>query len=187
MPPPRSPFLRRILTGGAALGAAWWCHSHWIAPLQRCEAESQRSLGEARLRLSDAREQIRKTGEQAPEAARVRASLEALHSDIPSEPTAVWLPVRIEKHLQSGGIAGAVIRMNSKSPEPGVAGYERSFWNLNVPRQDTMKNLDDVLLKLADIESKEPFVRILDLSFHSEAEHQHSPAGGVNVTALIPR
>lgn len=182
-----SPFLRQFLTGSVALGAAWYFHSHWIAPLQRCEAECQRSLAEARVRLSDARDQIRKTSDQAPEAARVSASLKALHSGIPGEPTAVWLPVRIEKHLRSAGIVGTVIRMNATSPEPGIAGYERSFWNLNVPRQERMKNLDGVLLELADIEAKEPFVRILDLYFHSEAEHQHSPAGGVNVTALIPK
>ena len=182
-----SPILRRLLTGSAALGAAWWFHSHWIVPLQRCEVESQQTLAQSRARLSDAREQIRKTSERAPEAARVNALLKALHSGIPGEPTAVWLPVRIEKHLRSAGIVDTVIRMNATSPEPGIAGYERSFWNLNVPRQERMKNLDGVLLELADIESKEPFVRILDLYFHSEAEHQHSPAGGVNVTALIPK
>ena len=187
MSPASSSLIRRILAGSVVLCAAWWFHSHWIAPLRRHETDCQKSLVELRQRLGDAKEQIRMAGEQAAEAARVQASLELLRGGISSGPTTVWLPVRIKTHLQRAGVADTVIRMNSALPEPGLAGYERTSWNLNVPRQEKLQNMNGILLAVAEIESKEPFVRILDLSFRSEVKEPHLPAGVINVTALVPK
>jgi hypothetical protein len=182
-----SIFVRQFLTGGAVLGVAWWFHSHWLVPLQHREVESLKALADVRQRISEAKAKIREIGEQEQAAGGARGLLESLRDDVPKEPTAVWLPVRLQKHLRTGGISEAGIRLNSTIPEPGVTGYERTYWHVNLPMQDGTRTMNGLLLAVGEIERQEPFVRILDISFVSGSEEPHWPVGGLNVTALVPK
>jgi len=179
--------VRQFLMGGVLLGAAWWFHSHWFVPLQQREVECMRELGEARQRVSDAKLKIHEVSRKEQAARVTRGVLDSLQGDIPKEPMVVWLPVRLRTHLRGTGIADAAIRMNSAMPEPDVPGYERSFWHLNLPKQGGMRNINDVLLAVAEIERQQPFVRILDLSFSADPEEPHWPAGRFNVSVLVPK
>lgn len=180
-------FVRQFLAGGAVLGVAWWFHSHWLIPLQRREVECLKTLADVRQRLSDAKAEIHEISKQEQVAAGTRGLLHSLQHGIPKEPTAVWLPVRLRAHLRSAGIADAGIRLNSEIPEPGVPDYERTYWHLNLPRQEGMRTMGGVLLAVTEIERQEPFVRILDVSFSADPEEPHWFAGGFNVTALVPK
>lgn len=182
-----STFARQFLTGGAVLGVAWWFHSHWLVPLQQREVGCLKALADVRQRLNDAKVQIQEIGNQEQAAAGTRSLLNSLQAGIPKQATAVWLPVRLKTHLRSAGIAEAGIRLNSTTPEPGVPGYERSYWHLNLPRQEGMRTMAGALLAVAEIERQEPFVRILDVSFSADPEEPHWSAGGFNVTALVPK
>jgi len=179
--------VRQFLAGGAVLGVAWWFYSHWLVPLQQREVECQKTLAETRQRLSDAKMQIQEIAKEEQAAAGTRSLLNSLQNGIPKEPTAVWLPVRLKAHLDSAGITEAGIRLNSAIPEPGVPDYERTYWNLNRPRQEGMRTMGAVLLAVAEIEKQEPFVKILDVSFNADPEAPHWFAGGINVTALVPK
>lgn len=184
---PRSISVRQFLAAGAVLGAAWCIHSHWLVPVQQREAECLQALADVRQRLGDAKAKIQEIRRQEQAAGGARGLLASLRDNVPEEPTSVWLPVRLRAPLRSAGIEEAGIRMNSAIPDPSVPGYERTFWHLNLPRQDGMKTMGGVLLAVAEIERHEPFVRILDVSFATDSEEPHWPAGGLNVTALVPK
>lgn len=178
---------RRIVAGGVALGAAWWFHTHWIAPLRQRETECQQAVADVQQHLSDAKAELKEIGREEQEVAHARGLLDSLHADVPKGPTVVWLPVRLRTHLRSAGIAEAGIRINSVVPESGVAGYERTYWHLNLSKQEGMQNMSAVLLAVAEIERQAPFVRILDVSFCADNKEPHWPVGGFNVTALVPK
>lgn len=185
MPFTRSTFFRRTLAGSAVLGAAWWFHTHWIAPLQRREIEARQCLVEVRQRIEDARSELQAINELGQTAAHARASLTTLQGESPSEPAVVWFPARLRQCLSSFGIAEAAIRLNTAVPEPGLAGFKRTYWNVNLPLQDGMRSMTGVLLAVAEIEQRKSFVKILDFSFHSDAAEPHGPVGGCNVEALV--
>ncbi len=187
MPSSAFTYVQRFAAGAAMVGVAWYFNTHWLVPLRLREAESRQKLADARQRISDSKGKIREIGVEEHAARAARASLDSLQRDIPKDPTPVWLPVRLKKHLRSAGIAEAGIRMNVAIPEPGIPGYERSYWHLNLPRQEGMRTMSGLLLAVAEIERQEPFVRILDVSFSSDSDEPHWPAGGFNVTALVPQ
>jgi hypothetical protein len=180
-------FGRQFVACGAVLGAAWWFHSHWLVPMQQREARCLQALPDVQQRVGDAKATIHEMSKQEQMAAGARSLLDSLQDGLPKDPTAVWLPVRLKADLRSAGIAEVGIRMNSAIPEPGVPGHERSYWHLNLPRQDGMRTMGALLLAVADIVRQEPFLRILDVSFGSDSEEPHRPAGSLNVTALVPK
>lgn len=179
--------MRQFLIGGALLGAAWWFHSHFLVPLQQREVGCLQKLAEVRQRIGEAKARIDEIGKQESATASARDLLDSLKGNFPKEPTVVWLPLRLKTHLRGAGITEVGIRVNSALPEPGAPGFERSFWNLNIPRQEGMQTMNGLLLALKEIERQESFVRILDLSFVADSAPPHWPAGGLNVTALVPK
>ena len=96
-----------------------------------------------------------------------------------------WFPVKLRAHLRNFGITEATVRMNGSKPEPGVLGYERTYWRLTFPRQEGVRNISSILLALAEVEQIDRAVKILDFSLHSDPEPPHAPLGGVNIAALL--
>lgn len=187
MQPARSTYFRRIVAGGALLVAAWCFHSRWIVPLQRCELELVEGIADVRQRLGDARVEIRQTLKQEQEQGSVNARMElsSLRGDRPGEPAVVWLPPKLRTDLARFGIEEAVIRQNSAVPEPGLSGYERTYWRLTLPAQGGMRTMTGVLLAVADLEQSDRGLKILDFSFQCDAGAPHWPAGGFNISALV--
>ncbi len=187
MQPARSTYLRGIVAGGALLAAAWCFHSRWIVPLQRCELELAGGLADVRQRLADARIEIREAVKQEQEQGSVNARMElsSLRGDRPGEPAVVWLPPKLRTDLAQFGIEEAVIRQNSAVPEPGLSGYERTYWRLTLPPQGGMRTMTGVLLAVADLEQSDRRLKVLDFSFQCDAVDSRWPAGGFNISALV--
>jgi hypothetical protein len=185
MPFTRSSFFRRTLTGSLVLGAAWWFHAHWIAPLQRHEVQARKGLAETRQRIEDARSELQVIRELGLRAARASASLTTLQGESLAEPAVVWLPMRLNHCLGGLGIEKVAIRLNAAVSEPGLAGYKRTYWNLNLPLQDGMRSMSGVLLAVAELEQRKSFVKVLDFDFRSDAAEPHGPVGVCNVEVLV--
>lgn len=187
MQPARSTTFRRIAAGGAVLAAAWCFHSQWIAPLRRCELELTQGLAEVRQRIADGKTEIREAVKQEQEQGRMNARMElnSLRGDRPGEPAVVWLPARLKSDIARFGIQGAVVRQNSAVPEPGLHGYERTYWRLTLPPQSGARTMTGVLLAVADIEQADRRLKVLDFSFQCDAAEPHWPAGGFNISALV--
>lgn len=187
MQPARLTYFRRIAAGGAVLAAAWCFHSQWTAPLRRCELEQTQGLADVRQRIADARTEIREALNQEQEQGKMNARMElnSLRGGQPGEPAVVWLPARLRSDLARFGIQGAAVRQNSAVPEPGLHGYERTYWRLTLPPQGGARTMTGILLAVADIERADRGLKVLDFSFQCDAAEPHWPAGGFNISALV--
>ncbi len=135
--------------------------------------------------MADARRELLAMKELEQKAAHTRASLTTLHGESPAEPAVVWFPSRLREGLSGFGIATVAIRLNTAVPEPGLAGFKRTYWNVDLPLQEGMGSMTGVLLALVEIEQRKSFVKILDFSFHSDVAEPHGPVGLFNVEALV--
>ena len=177
------PALHRLIpAGGVVLCAAWWFHAEWIAPLGHREAESQQQIANVRERLEAARGEIRKISEEEQEAGRTRSALNSLYERTPAGPAVTWFPVRLRDHFRRFGIAEIAIRLNTTAPEPELPAYERTYWRVSMQVQEGSRNMNGILLAVAEFEQQETFVKILDLSFRSDPG---GLAGGFNAAAFV--
>lgn len=181
----RGTFLRLIQAGGAVLGAAWWFHSQWIVPLRHREAESLQQMAGVRERIETAREEMQMISEQEQEAARARNALNSLYRHIPASPAVAWFPGRLREHFRRLGIDEIAVRLNTTAPEPEFPAYERTYWRVNMPVQGGSRNMNGILLAVAEFEQQETFVKILDLSFRSGPGEPGGPTGGFNAAAFV--
>jgi hypothetical protein len=118
--------------------------------------------------------------------ARIRVN-PAMVESVVADSEQTFFAGKLRTHQRTGGIAEGGIRAAATVREPGVPGYERTYWQLNLPGQDGMRSMSEVLQAVAEIERQEPSMRILDLSFVAASEAPHWPAGEFNVTALVPK
>jgi hypothetical protein len=84
------------------------------------------------------------------------------------------------------GVADAQIRLNTEVPEPGLPGFKRTCWNVNLPPQDGLRSVTAALLAVREIEQRDRFVKILDCSIRSNPREPARPVGAFNVEVLIP-
>ena len=97
----------------------------------------------------------------------------------------VWFPVWLKAQIHPFGVVESQIRLNTEVSEPGLAGFRRTYWNVNLPPQAGMRNMTAAVLAVKAIEQRGRFVKVLDCSFHSNTEEPHWPAVSFNVEALI--
>jgi hypothetical protein len=187
MPGLLPPFVRHLCAGGTLLGAAWAIHAHWIAPLDRRISQLAGDIAATQEQIQGARHAIQKIKAQEQANAQSRRQLNASTGDLPGAPVEAWFPPKLRTHLLQFGITEAVIRLNTKAPEPCLSGYERTYWRLGLPAQHGVRTISTVVHAVAEIEEQDPFTRIVDFSVRSDPMEPDAITGGVNLTALVRR
>ncbi len=182
MPPVRSLFFHPFFVGGTVLGLTILIEAEGSNPLRQKEAQMRRDVSGLRERIKEARDEFHEIKEQEQAVGRERSALNAVHPDVPPGPAVVWFPVRLKEHLRRFGVAEVVIRQNTALPEPGLAGFERTYWRLSFPAQESVRDLKTLLTIAAEFEQQYTFVKVLDVSLHSESQ---GSAGGFNIAALV--
>jgi hypothetical protein len=146
-----------------ALAAAWECHGRLIAPLRKLEAAAVADAGDMRERIGRAQKTIVETRTLEQDPAGARSQLRSLLGNRPSGSALVWFPARIEKHFGRLNGEGVVARFNSVLEQPELPDFERSHWAVEMPVGDTAAAFRDVCAAIADFESADPALRVLDV------------------------
>lgn len=187
MPADQSRFLRPALAVGAALGAAWAFHSQWIAPLSLRAQDSVRKSAELRERLGSAVETVREVKACEQELGKARTALGRLLGDCPRESVMVALPERVRQHFAQFGLPLGVIRLNATQDTPGLPGYQRVFWSMALPVSESDRNATGLLLAVAELEERNRFIKVLDVSLQPDAEDPLQRTAGINFMAVLPK
>lgn len=185
--PPRSRMRIWLLSGGLLGLALWNGHLQLQAhgALREREQANRRRIAALRGQLESAHLAMEEIKVIAQQEATARAELDRWSRERQSGPTVVWFPLWLKAQLRRVGIVEAQIRLNIEVPEPGLPGFKRTCWHVNLPPQAGLRSMNEVMLAVKEIEQRERFVKILDCTFLAATAEPHWPAGGFNVEALV--
>ena len=182
--PQRSIWLSGLGLAGLALwGGHYYLHSS-DGLVEREQANLRKTAG-LREEMDGAREKIAAIAPIEQRAAEIPGELDRWREERRSGPEVVWFPDWLRAQLRRFGIVEAQIRLNTRVPEPGLPGFSRSCWNVNLPKQDGVRNATALLLAVKEIGQRERFVKTLDCSIRANPEEPNRPAGAFNVEVLI--
>lgn len=177
------------LVGTGLVGLALWSGQIQLRSYkifrERDEA-NERKAAELHRQLESAHRTIGEVKEIEQQAAAVRTGLDRWATERQTGPTVVWFPGWLKAQLLRRGIAEAQIRLNTEVPEPGLPGFKRTCWNVNLPPQEGVRSMTALLLAVRDIEQRDRFVKILDCSIRAVPEEPARLVGAFNVEVLIP-
>ncbi len=181
-----STLVRRafVLAAVGVLGFSAWVfveHRKSMRSIGAREQSNQIRLAELATRLADARKAIDGISEIEQQTASVRSGLVRWSGQVSSAAAKVWFPVWLKEQLQSIGISEAQIRLNTEIPEPGLSGFKRSFWNVNLPEQAGLSDIPKLLLRLQEIEQRGSTFKFLDCNIRTG---QRSPTAVFNVEVI---
>lgn len=172
--------------GGGTLGLASLIYGLSITPLQRREAEFQRTGADLRGRIAAARHTIQEAKEQEQAVASARAELQRFQRDLPTGSAMAWFPSRMKRHFDNLGIPDSATRLNTALNEPDMPNYERSYWAVHLPIQGTSADISKLLISVAELEEAEPLVKVIDLAIRQDDDSGLRTAV-INVTTLVRR
>jgi len=173
-----------VIAGVLSVLAAGITFRLGISPNWKAQAELSRELNVLKTQLNIAREELSQIKHEEQELARARISLERLLADTPTDPSITWLPGRMKTHLASHGVERVDIRLNTRLEDRTLPGYERCFWHLSLPRQPGLRKMTEALLAVAQLE-QDDFIKIVDVSLHSETQEPGWSAAEINVMAFV--
>ncbi len=185
---PRAKFVFVLFVAGLMCYSGWTLveHRRSMRPIVVGELANRLRLAELEGQLADARKEIDGKTEIERQTASAREDLlRWSNGKVPVGPSKVWFPVWLKERLESIGITESQIRLNTEIPEPGLSGFKRSFWNVNLPAQAGLSDIPKLLLALQDIQEREPLIKILDCTLHPGPEGLHSLTGTFNVEAIV--
>jgi hypothetical protein len=172
---------------GLALAVGWTFHGRSIVPLRQIEKDTLAEIVDLRASIKSAKVTIAetRTGEQA---ARLSMSESQRPKDGPSgKPASVWLPALVKEHFTRLGIAEPVVRLNMTEEESAIPGYERAFWFVSLPIDEAGRNIATILLGVADLDQRNPLVRVLDFAVQPDSDDPMRRVATFNLTILSPK
>jgi hypothetical protein len=178
---------RGLFTLGAAAGLAWWGHGKWITPLAEREWSMRQQLESTRAQVAAARKTLRTIAALEAQTDDARAELERLKQGLPEGSALVWFPERMRKHFRDAGFDAVSIQPNTKADVPELPGFERSYWAVELPIVGGAKQIRAALVGLAQLETAEPFLRILDAAIRRDAQDSARQVAVANVVILAPK
>ena len=176
--------LRRTVPAAITL-SAWLFFSHSIAPLRSQAKESTRKIGELQEQLDSVSKTLRRIKDAEQQTGEARASLNRRLSEFPHESAMSAIPKDIRKHFSGFGLPPSVIRLNTAQPEPNLPGWQRAYWSVGLPIAKTDSNLTALLLAVAELDRREPFVNVVDFAVQPYPENPGRRVASLNIMALI--
>jgi hypothetical protein len=142
---------------------------------------------ELRERIEAALGAMKKVQAIEQQAARARVENQRLKSEQPAGSVLVWLPGRMEEHFSSFGISIAVSRLARVMDEPETPGYQRVYWVLGIPVEERNQKLPNLLFAVADIEDRNPYIKVIDFAIRPEPTDPRRRIATVNIAALVSK
>lgn len=161
--------LAMVTLCGLALTAGWQFFDQTIAPLEQQEEVALREATDFKGRIDAALRMIAETWVLEQGSGGIRSDLRSLHADESSSSALVWFPDRMEKHFARWGVAGAVSRLNSSLTEPDLAGFERTYWAVELAVKNSTRDIREAFLAITEIEPVDPAIRVLDVAVRADA------------------
>ena len=176
-----------LLAGAMVLLAAWDYQAALLAPLRVQETQALREAADLGERIGKAQKLIAEVRPKEAAAAPIRKELDRLQRDIPAGAAMVALPALVKEHFGRSGIPVRLIRLNTTRNEPGIPGYERSFWSLALPIDEAGRNITPLLLAAAELDREHPFLKVLDFAIGPDPENPSGRIASLNLTTLMQK
>ena len=93
----------------------------------------------------------------------------------------------MREHFARFRIATPEIRLNTIRDEPHIAGCERSFWFVRLPIDEGSANMANLLLGVEELDRRNPFLRVLDLSIRPDPDDGNRRIAVLNLGILAPK
>jgi hypothetical protein len=160
--------LRRALlpyVAGAAVAVLFYAGGI-LAPARRVR-ELRTEFNSAMTRIRLATESIQQVRDLERECAGIRMQL-AQRED-PLSSALVWVPEEMNRHFGRFAFLNVTTRPNTTSPEPGLPGYQRTYWAVALPLGEDPADIDRALLAISELEAADPLLRVHNVSAFAEA------------------
>jgi hypothetical protein len=156
-----------------------------IGPLQESADQNIRRIEELKRNVRDARRRIKETQDMERRAAGARAELARWNRERSAASAMVWFPARIKEHFQRFGIVEPGTRMNTSRDEPGLPGFQRTYWRVSLPLSDAEGSAAEVMRAVAQLEQDDPSVKVTDFTILPDPENLERRVAGINVSTLV--
>ena len=140
-----------------------------------------------KARIEDARRVIAEIQEQEAREKKERADLEARHEGSPPMPALVWFPGRVKQHFARFGDSEAVARLNTAIDEPGLPGFERSYWAIEMGAGKTSAEALEICMAIGEFERLNASVRVVDMAIRPDTDNPGTRLMVVNLSVLSPK
>ena len=74
----------------------------------------------------------------------------------------VSFPEEIKQHFSGFGISSAVVRLVDGQEEPKLPGYRKVYWSVALPIPETDRNVEGLLLAVAQLEQEDRYINVTD-------------------------
>lgn len=156
------------VVGVLTLAAGWAFHARWIAPLKEKESAHRLATAGLQERMAEARRAIEEVRELEVRKVSERHEIRALFANHPNDAAVIWFPERMKQHFERAGLGGAVTRLNTIRNEAELAGFERSYWAVELLVGPATKQVIEACMSVAEVESLDPSIRVLDVAIRPE-------------------
>ena len=185
----KSPTPWMWLAGLAALGlplaAGWERYASSLALLRDLETASRWEAAKLDARIEKAQATIAEIQAKETAASRLRSELKRKEYAQPVGSAALWMPTLVKENFARSGIAVRLVRLNAMHDEPAISGYERGIWSVILPVEEARQNETKLRLAVAEIESQNPFMRVLDFAIRPDPENPSGRVVSLNFAALV--
>ena len=169
------------------LAATLVIHASAIPSLREQETKALRNVSALNERIGGAQKTISEILAQEKAAGPVRNELKRLHKAFPEGSATVWLPALTKEHFERFGIATLRIHLNGTEDKPGIPGYERGYWSVILPIDEAGPKPANLFIAVAEIEQRNPFVRVLDFAISPDPKNSGGRVVSLNLSALVPK
>ena len=175
---------RRLLAVGGAVGVAWWAAGQLTASFHEREKDDRRAIAGLRERIAIARHAFREHQALERDATLAREEIGSPQGALPPGPSLLWFPKLAKEHFHRFGIRESVARVNTVADEARLAGYERTYWAVEMPAGSTAKEIRAACIAVAEIERLDPFIRVLDMAIQPSADDPRRSIVMMNAAVL---
>lgn len=182
-----SSIFRRVVTGGAILGAAWTFHSHAIIPLRLSAKESRDKLAALREQIDAARQATVEVKDLEQAVADANNKMKRWLGQRADSPVMAAFPDSLKEHFSRFGLQTTMIRLGGSVDEPALPGYKRVYWTMAVPVAERDRTVTGLLLAVAELEQHDRFIKVIDFSLQRDPEDERMRVANINVATLAPK
>ena len=108
-----------------------------------------------------------------------------LETNLPVGSAQVWLPELVRKHFKAVGHEVAIVRLTSLHEVPETQEFQRGYWSVGLPVDEAGDDVPGLLSAVAQFESQNSYVRVLDFTIGTDPENPGKRIAGMNLTTLV--
>jgi hypothetical protein len=159
--------IQKMVLGGLIAAGVVYGYFDWLlSPLKLRYANTQKSIAALEPEIARARDQIARDIEvqkQAPIAQEILAQIDGM---IPEGAPVAWFPTLLSDFFKHHGIEKVSTRLNGEAAVPGISGYRRITWGVELPKVDGM-----VFPKaMAELENTEPLIAVESVTIETQRD-----------------